>query len=65
MRPVKLAPAGYRFQKVAISMIGFTGFVWTEDIVVGRRILQWKRFGRWADRELGRVKTNFQGEVDP
>ena len=33
--------------------------------MVGRRILQCKRFGRWADRELGRVKTNFQGEVDP
>ena len=58
---VQLDPAGYRFQKVAISMTGFTGFVWTEDLVVGRRILQCKRFGRWTDRELGRVKTKFQG----
>ena len=33
-----------RLQKVAISMVGFTGFLWTEDLVVGslqsRRILE-------------------------
>ena len=32
-----------KIQKVAISMVGFTGFLWTEDLVVGslqsRRIL--------------------------
>ena len=61
----KLVLAGYRFQKVAISMIRFTGFVWTEDLVVGRRILQCRRFGRWTDREFGESKQTSKGEVDP
>ena len=34
-------------------MIGFTGFVWTKDLMAGRRTLQCKRFGRCTDRELG------------